>query len=142
MANAYQQNYTRLKNLLGQPPEDLPPESALRFRSSEWMDLVVEVLPRCQETSGVVMSLAHYFTQNGDLCSDPEMELRVIAPTAGRPGTVEALCFQQSIPPVYQLVYPKPGYVAPKVKRELNAFLSLWSRNLRSQGHQRVVEGS
>ena len=30
--------------------------------------------------------------------------------------------------------------VAPRVKRELNGFLSLWLRNLKDQGHRPVSE--
>ncbi len=42
----------------------------------------------------MVLSMAHYFEQNGDLCQDPEMTVRVFAH-----GMVEALTFQQAIPP-------------------------------------------
>ncbi len=102
---------------------------------------MVEGLPLCPETGGAVLSIAHYFSQEGDLCADPEMELRVIAPTDDNPGTVEALSFGQAIPPIYQRVYAKPGFVAPRLKRELNEFLSMWLRNLKEQGHRLVGEG-
>ena len=54
---------------------------------------------------------------------------------------VEALTFQQAIPPIYQEVYPEPGMVAPRLKRDLNAFLSLWLRNLKAQGHSLAAAG-
>ena len=81
----------------------------------------------------MVLSLAHYFEQNGDLCQDPEMTVRVT-----QPGMVEALTFQQAIPPIYSVVYPEPGKVAPAIKRDLNSFLSMWLWNLTAQGHRPV----
>jgi uncharacterized protein YqiB (DUF1249 family) len=88
----------------------------------------------------MVLSLCHYFVQNGDLCQDPEMEVRVFPPRGGHPGRVEALTFQQAIPPVYSRVYPEPGMVSPRFHRELNAFLGVWLRNLKAQGHRLVSE--
>ena len=54
---------------------------------------------------------------------------------------IEALTFQQAIPPIYQEVYPEPGKLIPQLKRELNDFLKTWLINLLSQGH-RLVEPS
>jgi uncharacterized protein YqiB (DUF1249 family) len=136
----YEQNYRRLEKILGRPLSDLRSGVAYRLRAEGLMDLVVEVLPQDRSTGAMVLSLAHYFTQAGDLCQDPEMTLRVLPPGPGRPGMVEALTFEQALPPVYQAVYPEPGKVAPQVKRELNAFLTTWLRNLRQQGHRPVAE--
>jgi hypothetical protein len=47
----------------------------------------------------------------------------------------EAYSFQQAIPPIYQDVYPEPGKVRPKLKKELNSFLRLWLQNLIDQDH-------
>jgi uncharacterized protein YqiB (DUF1249 family) len=49
---------------------------------------------------------------------------------------VEALSFEQAIPPINQVVYPEPGKVVPRLHRELNAFLGTWLRNLKAQGHR------
>ncbi len=100
--NQYELNYARIEALIGQPFGDLETDTAYRLRAPGFMDLIVEVLPPCPDTGAMVLSLAHYFEQNGDLCSDPEMTVRVIAPREGRRGTVEALSFQQAIPPIYQ----------------------------------------
>ena len=134
--NQYELNYARLEAVIGRPFGDLRSGRAYRLRARGFMDLVVEVLPRCEETGAMVLSLAHYFEQNGDLCQDPEMTVRVFAPESGRHGMVEALMFQQAIPPVYSLVYPEPGKVAPRVKKDLNSFLRFWLRNLKDQGHR------
>jgi hypothetical protein len=148
--NSYEMNYARLERLLGRAPGEILPDRSYRFRADGFMDLVVEALPRCRETGATVLSLAHYFEQHGDLCQDPEMTVRVFPPgsdgfreltpaTDPRHGRVEALTFQQAIPPVYQEVYPEPGRYYPKLKRDLNAFLTMWLRNLREQGHRPVV---
>jgi uncharacterized protein YqiB (DUF1249 family) len=129
-------NYARLEALMGQPLEDLRSFTSYRLTARGFMDLVVEVLPPCPETGAMVLSIAHYFEQNGDLCQDPEMTVRIFLPQDGHHGTVEAFTFQQSIPPIYQVAYPKPGYVAQKLKRELNSFLTFWLRNLKAQGHR------
>jgi hypothetical protein len=139
-SSAYERNHQRLEALLGRPLADLRSGVAYRLRAAGFMDLVVEVLPQCPETGAMVLSLAHYFEQNGDLCQDPEMEVRVFPPHDGRPGYVEALTFQQAIPPIYQRVYPQPGRVVPRLKRELNDFLATWLRNLKQQGHRLVAE--
>ena len=140
--NTYEVNYSRLEALIGQPLGDLQSDVVYRLRAPGFMDLVVEVLPQCPETGAMVLSLAHYFEQNRDLCQDPEMTVRVFAPASGRHGMVEALTFQQAIPPIYQEVYPEPGKVAPRVKRDLNSFLSLWLRNLKKQRHRLVADVS
>jgi uncharacterized protein YqiB (DUF1249 family) len=136
----YEQNYRRLERLLGRPLQDLRSGVAYRLRAEGFMDLVAEVLPQDRSTGAMIVSLAHYFEEAGDLCQDPEMTVRVIPPGPGRPGMVEALTFQQAVPPVYQAVYPEPGKVAPRVKRELNAFLATWLRNLWQQGHRPAAE--
>jgi uncharacterized protein YqiB (DUF1249 family) len=135
----YQMNYARLEALMGQPLRDLRSCRSYRLRARGFMDLVVEVLPQDDETGAMVLSMVHYFEQEGDLCRDPEMTVRVFLPQDGRDGAVEALSFEQSIPPIYQLVYPKPGMVAPQLKRELNEFLTFWLRNLKAQGHRQVA---
>jgi len=94
-----------------------------------FMDLNMDVLERRADT--IVIALSHYFEQNGDLCADPDMEIRIYP--ARR--MAEALTFQQAIPPIYSEVYPAPGKVAPKLQRELNSFLNTWLGNCIKQGH-------
>jgi hypothetical protein len=106
-SSPYERNYQRLEAVLGRPVRKLRIGIAYRLRAPGFMDLVVEVLSRNPST--MVLSLAHYFEQNGDLCQDPEMEVRVYLPRGDQPGRVEALTFQQAIPPIYSVVYPEPG---------------------------------
>ena len=85
-ASQYERNYARLEALMGQPLCELRSGRSYRLRAPGFMDLVVEVLPQDPETGAIVLSLAHYFGQNGDLCQDPEMTVRV-----SQPGMLEAL---------------------------------------------------
>ena len=93
--NRYQVNYARLEALIGQPLGDLRSGRSYRLRAQGFMDLVVEVLPQDSDTGAMVLSLAHYFEQEGDLCRDPEMTVRVFLPQDGRDGSAEALTFEQ-----------------------------------------------
>ena len=135
----YEMYYARIEALLQRPIGSLEVGDVIRLQAPGFMDLVVEVLPNCPETGTKVLSLCHYFEQNGGLCQDPEMTVRLFEPsTAADRGRAEALTFQQAIPPVYQEVYPEPGKYYPRLRRELNSFLGVWLRNLEAQGHQPV----
>ena len=136
----FERNYRRLEDIIGRPLPDLESGVVYRLQADGFMDLVVEVLSPCPVTGAQVLSLGHYFVQHGDLCQDPEMELRAFPPREGHPGLLEALTFTQAIPPIYSRVYPEPGKVVPRLKRELNAFLGVWLRNLKAQGHRLVSE--
>ncbi len=145
--NSYETNYARLETLLGQPLPDLKFYTVYRLKAPGFMNLVVERLPDCHETGGIVLSLAHYFRLNGDLCQDPEMTVRLFPPgltalqqLAPSPdpglGRAEALSFQQASPPIHQRIYPEPGSYYRSLRRDLNDFLGLWLRNLQDQGHK------
>jgi hypothetical protein len=136
----HERHYLHLEEILGQPLPDLQTGTVYRLRAEGYMDLVAEVLSLDRATGAMILSLAHYFTLNSDLCPDPEMEVRAFPPREGHPGRLEALTFLQAIPPVYSRVYPEPGKVVPRLKRELNSFLGVWLRNLTAQGHRLVSE--
>ena len=84
----YAKNYARLLKIVPGLLEMRPGESSLTLKAPGFMDLTVGVLRR-EETEHIIVSLAHYGVQNGDLMSDPEMEISV-SPTL---KTVEALTF-------------------------------------------------
>lgn len=147
--NVYEMNYARLEALLGEPPEGIEPEKVYRFQAETYLDLVIEKLAPCPTQGATLISIAHYVERGGDLCQDPEMVLRVFPPGEGgfqelapstnsKLGRVEALLFQRVDPPLFRAVYPVPGRFSPRLKRELNAFLAMWLRNLKTQGHRRV----
>ena len=150
--NRYEESYARLDRILGLPLADLELDKIYRLRAEGFMDFVVEALPRCAETGARILSLAHYFRQAGDLCQDPEMTVRIFPPgstvfaqmvpsTSKEFGRLEALTFQQSIPPISQLIYPAPGRYYPKRREELNDFLATWLLNVEHQGHRLIEVG-
>jgi len=133
--NTYKINYKRLV-ALGIHGEGLA--DCRRSVSGGFMDLIIERLAHLDsevtDRAGRVYSLAHYFEQNGDLCSDPEMTI-IVYPEL---ELAEALTFQQAMPPIYQQVYPDKDRVVLAYKQELNVFLKFWLNNLRLQGHGRL----
>jgi uncharacterized protein YqiB (DUF1249 family) len=94
--------------------------------SKAFMDLHVERL-YAEKDGAEVVSFTHYYKMNGDLCPDPDMEVRVWHDRK----LAEALTFQDSFG--FRRVY-YPGKVDMKAKRELNSFLSQWLKNLKTQG--------
>ncbi len=145
--NRYELNYARIQALLRRPLVQLQPEDVIRLKTEGFMDLTCEVLLSCEQTGATVLSMCHYFEQNGDLCQDPEMTIRLFHPgstadrvmtpsTGSNWGRADATTYQQSIPPIYRVVYPAPGRYRPGLRKELNAFLVQWLKNLKAQGHR------
>jgi hypothetical protein len=97
-----------------------------------YMRLVIEEIgigPRGHQA----ISVAHYFTKNGDLCQDPELCFELI-PQGGH-VVYEPFRFQQAIPPVYQEVFENgPASENQRLKRKLSEFAQMWDRNLQEQG--------
>jgi len=78
-----------------------------------------------------IISIAHYFKQNGDMCCDPDMTFMVT-----KVGSVWPMTFQQAIPPVYHesAVYASGITVKDeKRQRELVEFANQWMRNIDEQ---------
>lgn len=124
----YERIYNRLEKLGVIALIEARTEAAKSIVSG-FMDLHFD---RLREDDGaVIIALAHYFKQNGDLCCDPDMTIRVWPERR----IAEALTFQMAIPPVYTEVYPEPGMVNPRAKKELNSFLDTWLRNAIAQDH-------
>ena len=101
----------------------------VKSSSGGYMDLHLDVLTKDEHC--VIISLAHNFVQNGDVCADPDMQIRVISDAK----EAEAMTFQQSIPPAFQEVYPEKNKVNVMLKHQLNAFLDQWLFNAIDQGH-------
>lgn len=107
----------------------------LRLSAPQFMDLHVEILRR--EGGGrTVISLAHYFEQEGDLMADPEMEVAVVPNLK----LAEALSITQHALGIYREVYPQPGKVNIDEKKGQNDFLATWLNNLIMQGHRPCEE--
>lgn len=93
-----------------------------------FMPTHVEII--AQHHLSLIVSIAHYTEQNGDLCQDPEMTFLVM--DAG----VFAMTFQQALPPVFQqaVEIQERGFrFAPKLQKELTSFANMWLANINSQ---------
>lgn len=109
----------------------LKDRESLIYKAPGYMDLHVEFL--YDNESSFVISLTHYYKQNGDMMKDPDMEINIL------PGLemAEALTFEQSNPPIYLQTYSNidgQKCVNMKNKRENNHFLNKWLSNLKKQG--------
>jgi hypothetical protein len=84
------------------------------------------------ERHGSLISVAHYFEQNGDLIADPEVELRhpTWFPTA----------ITQVIGGRREKFIERNGQecVDMKFHNEVTSFLAMWGRNIRAQGWDRA----
>lgn len=95
-------------------------------KATGFMNLHLDILAKDEHSTTI--SLAHYYEQNGDLVSDPDMEIKIY-----KYGMAEALTYQDSY--IFQRVYPEANKAIPKLKKQLNTFLSLWLKNCIQQGH-------
>lgn len=103
----------------------------IKFVSPGLMPLNVDKL-----TSDTI-ALAHNGKQNGDVMRDPDMEVRIYPEMK----MAEALTFRNDYLGIFQEVYPEPGKYYPKLKKELNAFLNDWLKNMiEVQKYQLVPE--
>ncbi len=134
--DVYQMNYERLMPYINLMKEKK--FTYLKVRNGSYMDLNIDLLDEREEFS--IYSLAHNYVQSiddsqiGDLMADPDMQIKI----HWKSLMAEALTYQQDGVPIigtiYQEVYPKPGFVNMKLKKELNQHLSLWLKNLKDQG--------
>lgn len=106
-------------------------EFTAKSKSGSFMDLNFEYRKN-EGNNRHIISLAHYYVQEGDLMSDPFMEIRVIPDLQ----VAEALYFEMSHPPVSRYVYPDPNHVNMREKKDQNHFLNQWLTNLIHQGHR------
>ena len=101
----------------------------LRIENEPFMPLVIEAW---NTGDGHIISVAHYYTQNGDAMRDPE----VVMMNEGR-----LLSYQQDSLGIYNAVSwweDKPGGTVWKVNLKAYAsvleFTKLWARNIKAQG--------
>jgi uncharacterized protein YqiB (DUF1249 family) len=75
--------------------------------------------------------------QNGDVMSDPYMEVRIYPEMK----MAEALTFRNDYLWIFREIYPEPGKYYPKLKKELNDFLNKWLKSMiEIQGYKLAAE--
>lgn len=93
----------------------------VRFDKTGYQRLVIE-------RHGELISVAHYFEQNGDLVADPDVELHypTWVPTA----------ITQAFFGYRQKFFERDGktFVDTRFHKEVSSFLTLWARNIKAQG--------
>lgn len=84
---------------------------------------------------GPLFSVTHYYEQNGDLMSDPDMVF-----LQGASGRFYPITYQQDGLGIYQEVIAetdeatgKPTKIRPKLSRQLATFANQWLKNIKSQ---------
>lgn len=104
----------------------------MKLKSGGFMDLNLDRL--YDEDGEFTIAMAHNYIQNGDVMADPDMEIRIIPAMK----MAEALSFRQDGGvQINQQVYTEiDGHtmVYPRIKKELNTFLSGWLLNIKKQG--------
>ena len=118
--NTYEKIYAKLDKL-----EIFDVKEYERRTSNGFMDLNIDCI------SKNVWALSHNYEANGDIVPDPDMEIRA----DHNIKMAEALSYQDQH--TYSKVYPEPGKVNPRTKRELNKFLNSWLDNLIEQGFEK-----
>ena len=111
-------------------------EGYKKLKSGAYMDLLIDLLIGKEHPKGgqhghcFLIAMAHNHIQNGDVMADPDMEIAIYPEMK----MAEALTYQQDGLGIYQRVYPEPGFINPKLKKQLNSFLNQWLNNLKNQG--------
>jgi len=127
----YGRNYRNLKKVI--PNLDkIKIGDDFTLKSGGYMDLHIKVYGN-DKYGRLILSLAHYGVQNGDLMSDPRMEIAIDS----KNHTVEALSYENHYMGVYSEVYDnmyQQNKVNLREKKNQNDFLRTWINNLIEQG--------
>ena len=113
--------YTKLLAVI---PNLISLQQYTKLIADGYMDLHVDVLYRANDT--VRISIAHNYTQNGDVIADPDMEILVDF----KHQTANAKTYQN------MYIYSEVQGDDDPLQTELNQFLDMWLDNLIDQGHK------
>ncbi len=96
-----------------------------------FLAVVVECINKCDW--GLIFSIAHYYEQNGDLCSDPEMTF-----LQGWDANIYPLSFSNSGLGVYResVIFGDDGNPTKFIKAEQTdqaVFAAMWFENIKNQ---------
>ena len=113
-------------------------DSYIRIENEPWMRLVIEWIGTGPYETDLV-SVAHYYTQNGDAMRDPEIVFIV-----SKLGFWTPMTFQQDNLGLYQeAVTIRNGSFFTKTAliRDLQEFARMWDSNIKSQGFLEALTG-
>jgi hypothetical protein len=107
-------------------------ERSIRIEVEGFMPLCIEYVgegPR----GGILVSIAHYYLQNGDLMADPDLSVEV-QPS----GEWLPVAYQQDGLGIYQeAVYLERDKVIERQRlvNDLLVFMQMWDENIKEQGY-------
>jgi hypothetical protein len=94
-----------------------------------------------------LVSVAHYFEQNGDLMADPDLVFEVNpdekGPLSWKVGEWGPISFTQHSTGTYQeavVIQDGKVMVAPRLITSLKSFARTWDRNIKAQGYVTAFE--
>ena len=130
--NRNQMIYKRLAKLIDF--DLLKEKNELKYLGGAFMDLIVQWYYQPEGERYFVITLGHYYEQNGDLVPDPRMDVRIYSDMEwAEPESFEDYRG-------YQRVYFKNSdgqdCYYPRLKRSLTDFLDMWVKNIEHQGHK------
>jgi hypothetical protein len=110
-----------------------PESNRIKIESDGFMPLVIERIGRGPRGLPLI-SVAHYYEQNGDSMRDPEMTFE-----SGADGNLYPVSFQQDggFPLYQEAVFKNEAgqtLIRPRLIQQLTSFARTWSGNLRTQG--------
>lgn len=116
-----------------------PESNYIRLESGGFMPLVIERIGKGPRNLPLI-SVAHYYEQNGDLMRDPEMTFE-----QGHNRGLHPVSFQQDggLPIYQEAVFRNEAgqtLIRPKLIQQLNSFSKTWSGNLRRQGFLKAAK--
>jgi len=133
----YETIYKKLDRLIPLGVKELQEgEGFIKLKSEGYMNLNIDSLRGKEHPKGgqdghcFIIAMAHNYIQNGDVMADPDMEIAIYPEMK----MAEALTYQQDSLGIYNVVYPEPGLINVRLKKELNSFLNQWLDNLKIQG--------
>lgn len=103
--------------------------------SKGFMAVHVEKVNLCDQ--GPIFSITHYYEQNGDLMSDPDMTF--IKMIRENENFYIPMTYQQDGLGIYQEVFDwdgtRLGKYRPKLLKDLVSFANMWMKNIKEQQH-------
>ena len=112
-------------------------EGSKHFKSSGYMDLVIENLQTVDGDGFPIYSISHYGIQNGDLMADPDMEFSI----NHNEGRIIPRTFKNDYVGLYQEVFTVQDgrrVYSPGLLRELDQFMWQWLKNIEDQGFKAI----
>jgi uncharacterized protein YqiB (DUF1249 family) len=117
--NVYESIFTKLQTLGILDENGKMKAEYMKFKSSGLMDFNVDNL------TNDMIALAHNGIQNGDVMSDPDVQVQIYSKTK----SAEALTFQNDYLGIYQEVYDEDK-CNESLKKDLNEFLNDWLKTI------------